>query len=143
MKKDAMGSRIGQICTGTLGFIAPEIITENIYDEKCDLFSVGSLFYFLMKGEPLFSGMPVNEIYETVENNILIEQKVMNLTLLSESGKNLMLKLLKVNPAERISAAEASTCPFFGNVRPHSICVGEENYSLEEYIRNRVNRYFQ
>lgn len=73
MKKDAVGSRIGQICSGTLGFIAPEIIKHNIYDEKCDLFSVGSLFYFLMKGEPLFSGMPVNEIYQTVENNLLIE----------------------------------------------------------------------
>jgi len=38
---------------GTPGFVAPEIIIlrENErYNEKCDIFSVGVIFYFLLKG---------------------------------------------------------------------------------------------
>lgn len=50
MKKDAEISPISRISAGTLGFIAPEIITNSSYDEKCDIFSVGSLLYFLLKG---------------------------------------------------------------------------------------------
>lgn len=32
MKKDAGISRVGKISSGTLGFIAPEIVKENYYD---------------------------------------------------------------------------------------------------------------
>ena len=39
-----------------MGFIAPEVVHENKYDEKCDMFSLGCLFYFLFKGQSLFSG---------------------------------------------------------------------------------------
>lgn len=32
---------------GTIGFIAPEILNEQInsYNEQCDMFSVGAIFY--------------------------------------------------------------------------------------------------
>ena len=39
-----------------MGFIAPEVIHDNKYDEKCDIFSLGCLFYFLHKGQCLFDG---------------------------------------------------------------------------------------
>lgn len=32
MKKDCTSSKIGRICSGTLGFVAPEIIKTNSYD---------------------------------------------------------------------------------------------------------------
>lgn len=55
MKKDCNSSKIGKISSGTLGFIAPEVIITNSYDEKCDIFSLGSLFYYLLTGEPIFN----------------------------------------------------------------------------------------
>jgi calcium/calmodulin-dependent protein kinase I len=50
MKKDCGSSGVARICSGTLGFVAPEIIRNNSYDEKCDLFSLGSLFYCRLTG---------------------------------------------------------------------------------------------
>ena len=49
-KNQCKWTKIGRMCSGTMGFIAPEVLHENSYDEKCDLFSLGCLFYFLHKG---------------------------------------------------------------------------------------------
>ena len=43
---------------GTPGFVAPEIIVLNKnerYNEKCDIFSIGVIFYFLLKGHSPFA----------------------------------------------------------------------------------------
>jgi serine/threonine protein kinase len=39
---------------GSLGFIAPELFHKNLYDEKCDIFSAGVIFYILLTGNFLF-----------------------------------------------------------------------------------------
>jgi calcium/calmodulin-dependent protein kinase I len=63
MKQESASSGIAKICSGTIGFVAPEIIKTNFYEEKCDIFSVGSLFYFLLTGEPIFYKKQAHEIY--------------------------------------------------------------------------------
>ena len=40
---------------GTLGYMAPEIIENNGYSYKADLFSLGATFYSLLTGRSLFS----------------------------------------------------------------------------------------
>lgn len=42
------------IC-GTPGFIAPEVLKLEKYDEKSDIFGLGSLLYFMLTGHLLFS----------------------------------------------------------------------------------------
>jgi serine/threonine protein kinase len=39
---------------GTPGYIAPEIIKGYPYGQKCDIFSLASVFYNLMTGYYLF-----------------------------------------------------------------------------------------
>ena len=41
LKKSSTGKR------GTLGYIAPEIINYDEYDEKCDIFSAGVIMFEL------------------------------------------------------------------------------------------------
>jgi len=45
---------------GTPGFVAPEILKYNeklpFYDCKCDIFSVGVIFFTLLTGKQPFSG---------------------------------------------------------------------------------------
>lgn len=45
---------------GTPGYVAPEVVNleskNEKYSEKCDIFSVGAIFYRLMVGSNLFPG---------------------------------------------------------------------------------------
>jgi serine/threonine protein kinase len=41
---------------GTPGYVAPEILRGEGYNSKCDIFSMGSLFFNLLTGLYLFSG---------------------------------------------------------------------------------------
>lgn len=52
---------------GTPGFVAPEVLLykdgqEGFYDEKCDVFSAGVIFYLLLTGRKLFAGADYKQI---------------------------------------------------------------------------------
>jgi len=59
VEKNTPRNAIGKKCSGTLGFVAPEALHNNEYDEKCDIFSAGCLLYYLLTGKSIFSGMGV------------------------------------------------------------------------------------
>jgi len=42
--------------SGTPGFVAPEILNNHPYDEKCDLFSAGVVLFYMLTGSILFAG---------------------------------------------------------------------------------------
>lgn len=46
--------------TGTIGYMAPEVFETETdpnksYSEKCDIFSLGCILYYLLIGKPLFT----------------------------------------------------------------------------------------
>lgn len=41
---------------GTPGYVAPEILLDNPYDFKIDIYSLGALLYVMLTGKPLFKG---------------------------------------------------------------------------------------
>ena len=50
---------------GTPYYIAPEVLKES-YNEKCDIWSCGVIFYILISGLPPFNGRDDDEILEKV-----------------------------------------------------------------------------
>lgn len=47
---------------GSPGYVAPEILNDQGYDEKADIFSAGIILYILLTGKFVFSGKNYKEI---------------------------------------------------------------------------------
>ncbi len=53
---------------GTSYYIAPEVLNGN-YNEKCDIWCVGVILYFLLSGRPPFIGEDDLEIIDKIKNS--------------------------------------------------------------------------
>ena len=107
---------------GSSYYIAPEVLKKH-YDEKCDIWSCGVIMYILLSGRPPFGGDSDKEIMDKVaKGEYDLESSPFD--TLSSSGKDLIKKLLIMDPKKRISAQEALSHPWF-----------QENKSKELYNR--------
>ena len=90
---------------GTSFYIAPEVL-KNGYNEKCDLWSCGVILYILLFGSPPFYGKNEKETFQKIlDGNVSFKHKLWS--KISEEAKNLVTKLLEVDPNKRLSAAQA------------------------------------
>lgn len=96
---------------GSLGYVAPEVLSGRKYDERCDLWSMGSLLYTLMTGRPLFSGSQEEVLART--KTYRQPEFGMEFWCLSEDAQDLIRALLHANPARRLSAEQALQHPWF------------------------------
>ena len=107
--------------------MAPEILKEEPYNSKCDLFSIGATLYFLAFKEVPFPGeSSTTKIYKMMKYGSKI---------LKKTGKknfdDLIVKLLEISPEKRISMKEYLNHPFFKD--------GFNN--LENLILNKNQEY--
>jgi len=56
---------------GTPGYVAPEILADEPYDCKVDVFSAGVILYILLTGCSVFSGNSYDEIIHKNKNCII------------------------------------------------------------------------
>ena len=92
-------------CIGNFNFMAPEVIKEknSKYKNNCDLFSIGVTIYYLYFGK-----YPFNRKYIGVQPTIL-DIKINE----DKQLEDLLIKLLKENPDERITWKDYFAHPFF------------------------------
>ena len=96
---------------GSSYYIAPEVLKKH-YDEKCDIWSCGVIMYILLSGRPPFPGDSDKEIMDKVAlGKYDLEESPFD--QLSNSGKDLIKKLLVKDPKKRISASDALNHPWF------------------------------
>ena len=93
----------GQV--GSATYTAPEILAEESYSLKADLWSVGVIFLELLQNHTL-----VAEKNKEAERLIAEAME----TLPDQPFANLIRGLLKVNPRRRFSARQALQSPLFG-----------------------------
>ena len=120
---------------GTLVYCSPEVLLNN-YNEKCDIWSCGIIFYLLLSGNFPFSGKTENEIIEKILNP-KIEFNLPIFNNISEEAKDLIKKCLIYDKNKRISAEEALTHPFFSNIDPNNLY--NENIEIKQVLFSLKN----
>jgi serine/threonine protein kinase len=94
--------------TATLGsvhYVAPEVLAGQ-YGLSCDVWSVGVIIYMLLSGAPPFDGHNDKAIMAQVRaGNFSFQGKLWE--GISENAKSFINALLRVDPQERLTAAQA------------------------------------
>ncbi|MCF8412598.1 MAG: protein kinase [Melioribacteraceae bacterium] len=89
---------------GTLGFVAPEQITNINIDERTDLFSFGVILYEMLTGKLPFSGENEMALIHSIFNTIPSEPIRLIPTISSKISK-LCIKCLEKEPDKRYNSA--------------------------------------
>lgn len=95
---------------GSAYYIAPEVLNKK-YNEKCDIWSLGVMLYFLLTGFPPFGGFNEKEIHEKIMNKAF--DFPINSFEITKEGRDLLKRCFETDIDKRISAREALDHPWF------------------------------
>jgi calcium/calmodulin-dependent protein kinase I len=98
-------SEMATTTCGTPGYVAPEILRKTSYDYRCDYWSIGVVMFILLSGTPPFYHEDNFELFEMIKKG-QYDFSAPVWKDVSAEGKNLISKLLRVDPKERITKEE-------------------------------------
>ena len=78
--------------------MAPEILYGDVYTNKCDIWSLGCVFYEMLTGKPPFNGNNRVDFMASLYQGIYKVHK----NCISAEGLEFLQQLLKKNPKDRI-----------------------------------------
>ncbi|XP_023013481.2 aurora kinase A [Leptinotarsa decemlineata] len=96
----APSSRRTTLC-GTLDYLPPEMVTGKTHNEKVDLWSLGVLCYEFLTGRPPFESASYDDTYRRIS-----KAQFTFPPYVSDEAKDLIIKLLVVNPNMRLELSE-------------------------------------
>ncbi|XP_037549390.1 ribosomal protein S6 kinase alpha-1 [Nematolebias whitei] len=98
----------------TATFMAPEVLRKQGYDAACDIWSLGVLLYTMIAGFSPFASSP-NDTAEEILAQIGSGKVTItggNWDLVSEAAKDIVTKMLHVDPHQRLTAPQVLRHPW-------------------------------
>ncbi|KAM4672006.1 serine/threonine-protein kinase PLK4 isoform 2-T2 [Amazona ochrocephala] len=92
---------------GTPNYISPEIATRSPHGLESDVWSLGCMFYTLLIGKPPFD---TDTVKNTLNKVVLADYEMP--VFLSREAQDLIHRLLRKNPADRLSLSSVLDHPF-------------------------------
>ncbi|XP_044732519.1 aurora kinase C-like [Chrysoperla carnea] len=102
----APSSKRTTLC-GTLDYLPPEMINGSTHNERVDLWSLGVLCYEFLVGKPPFETESYEETYKKISQGIYSFP-----SHVTSGPRDLITKLLKKNPEERLSISNILIHPW-------------------------------
>lgn len=98
-------------------YMAPEIIQNQKYDAKADLWSVGAILFQLVTGRPPYGGNSQIELFQNILSSTELQFPQAALQVLHPDCVELCRRLLRRNPVERLTFEEFFTHKFLEEPR--------------------------
>lgn len=96
---------------GTPEYLAPEMIKQSGHDRFLDVWNLGVLLFELLTGNPPFEGKSQNDLFSNI-----LALKIKWPKGFSGIAKDLISKLLKIDPKHRIPIDQICDHPWFKSV---------------------------
>ena len=131
------GAMAGTLCGSPL-YMAPEVIVGQKYEAKADLWSIGTIIFHCLTGNPPFSAKCPSELKLKYERH---PRQVPNIPAHTSSAlRDLILRLLKLNAKERIDFQDFFKHPFLHEPSPPVAMPGTPNESEPALARSPLNQ---
>ena len=95
---------------GTVDYVAPELIYQEPYDEKIDIWAVGILSYELLTGQAPFTGQNEKDTYSNITNLDLQSTEIYQ--ALSPDARDFVSKILITVPSKRMNLQDMLKHPW-------------------------------
>ena len=95
---------------GTVDYVAPELIYQEPYDDKIDIWAVGVLTYELLTGSAPFTGQNEKDTYSNITNLDLQGNAVYE--SVSIDAKDFISRILVSTPTKRMSLQDMLKHPW-------------------------------
>lgn len=102
---------------GTPNYISPEVATRSSHGLAADVWSLGCMLYTLLVGKPPFD----TDAVKSTLTRVAMADYIMPANL-SNNAKDLIDKLLKKNPKERIHLKDIPHHPFITSLKTNKRC---------------------
>ncbi|KAJ5073333.1 serine/threonine-protein kinase unc-51-related [Anaeramoeba ignava] len=100
------------IC-GTPLYMAPEVLREDSYNYKADLWSLGAILYEMITGYAAFNEAPSSKAIRKMHEKNTVKELPQKLKMdVPQECKELVKSLLTVDPNKRITRQEVKNHPF-------------------------------
>jgi len=96
---------------GTPGYLSPEVLKKEPYGKPVDIWACGVILYILLVGYPPFWDEDQHRLYAQIKAGAY-DYPSPEWDTVTPDAKNLINSMLTVNPAKRITAAEALKHPW-------------------------------
>mmetsp|Transcript_3304 Transcript_3304/g.12722 ORF Transcript_3304/g.12722 Transcript_3304/m.12722 type:complete len:502 (+) Transcript_3304:339-1844(+) len=138
--KKVSGKSLDTQC-GTPGYVAPEILKGAKYGTEVDMWSCGVIVYILLGGYPPFHDDNHAVLYRKIKAaDYSFEPQYWE--QVSDDAKDLIRKMLVVNPESRLSADQALRHPWF-LVGDHELISRNLTTTLETMKKFNARRKFR
>lgn len=118
-------------------YTAPEILKEN-FNEKADIWSIGIILYILLMKLPPYNGTDYDLFKKIKSYSFNPQELILAHYKLSNNVKDLISKLLEVQPENRFSAEQALNHQWFKDLKIKEKLYPESNIRLNEKIDNII-----
>jgi serine/threonine protein kinase len=105
---------------GTFAYAAPELLSEKLYSQEVDIWSMGCLLFTLLVAYPPFYDDDQGSISDKIKRG-LFEFLSPFWDTITDNAKDLISQLLRVNPSQRLRAHQIECHPWFSD-KIWSIC---------------------
>ncbi|KAG4074962.1 hypothetical protein HA402_014541 [Bradysia odoriphaga] len=96
---------------GTPLYMAPEILEGYRYGKPVDMWSCGVILYLLLIGDEPFVGRTTNDLFEKIKAGVY-HYPASRKDSISAEAKDIVKRMLTMNPDKRITASEALKHPW-------------------------------
>ena len=131
---------------GTLSYVAPEVLKGYGYGKEVDLWSAGVILYVMLRGKLPFDSAnhhknnkndKTNLIRKVISGRFSMRNEIWK--LISNNCKDLIIRLLCVDPHKRLTAQNALKHPWFNSLNKNKQQITKGNIILNDAQHNNLS----